>query len=394
MAVPAALETDLVAGLVPRRRVALLAGHQRVPSSEWVLRLLVRGQGEGCGFPAVHRVAGAALAAAGAGGELPLVRVGVAVQTARVRYRLREIGGPVTAPAGYSNVLSGQRELGPQMIKLLGHPRRAPGVIAVAGRARDGEGATMRVLMAWRATGERQAGELRPLHSIARSRMALRAFDSPVRAGKLKTRGAVVEAWRGLPCREGMALRAPGAELAPVLVGVAAQALARKPEIRPAEISDDDAAPFNSGNASGRMTLPALQAPVPALERVTRLAVIEFGKIDVPANRNEALAVVFGMTADALLLVSHRQRQRGVEPAALRQTRPNLGVATEALERARTCPNRVAGGAPGRPLQRAMRLRQRAGRELRPGTRHRPRAQREDVTAPQHRLCCRRASKK
>ncbi len=105
------------------------------------------------------------------------------------------------------------------------------------------------------------------------------------------------------------------------------------------------------------MTLAAIQPFVRTYERVTGLGMVEIVNVDIPADRNELLAIVLGMALDALdLRGSAPPHQHRVKTAAVIYPVTDLGVALQALEAA-FARDGVTLRALRRPGQRAMRFR-------------------------------------
>ena len=68
-----------------------------------------------------------------------------------------------------------------------------------------------------------------------------------------------------------------------------------------------------------------------ALKYVPRLPVVE--RFDVPFDKREILAIVFGVTACALLAGARRDVVSRMQPLAGAKVRANFGMAIQALER-------------------------------------------------------------
>ncbi len=104
---------------------------------------------------------------------------------------------------------------------------------------------------------------------------------------------------------------------------------------------------------------------MPAFQRKACLAVIEFRQGDLPVRERKLFSVVFGVAAGAVIpLLFH---QRGMHAAALGQSLPDLGMAVQALEPARTARHGMALHAVCRPAQRFVRPGKRPWRKLRAG---------------------------
>ena len=91
---------------------------------------------------------------------------------------------------------------------------------------------------------------------------------------------------------------------------------------------------------------------------------IELGYRRLPPNERKICAIVFGMTGGALLAGGVLRHQSRMQPTSGGDSRCNLGVAFEALER-RLRADFMTARAVRRSVQKRMWLRERAGRDLR-----------------------------
>ena len=162
-----------------------------------------------------------------------------------------------------------------------------------------------------------------------------------------------------------MTLLAVARELGAMLVRVTVQAIARQPQVGPHRVLHDELAPRRIAHVLGSVAFPAIKAAVAALQVVAGLGVIELREIDIPADRHEFHAVVFGMATDALQLAAVLLGHGGVQSAFLADPLANLGMTAQAFEFAGSGSERVAGGALRLPGEALVRLRQGTGRELR-----------------------------
>ena len=121
-----------------------------------------------------------------------------------------------------------------------------------------------------------------------------------------------------LPVHKIVALQAVRSEAAFVLIFVAGNATRRQTKIGSARILDFDRRAFLGRDVGRVMAFVACQTSVLAFEQVSRFLVIE--RLDVPFDQREIFAIVFRVTARALLagtgrnVVSRMQSLAGVEP--------------------------------------------------------------------------------
>ena len=221
MAVEAGLEPRAIVGTGTGWRVALGAGQSLVFAGDRVGGSLVTGLGESRGTPARDCVARAAVAAVGAVEKLALVLVLVAIQASLVRYRGFEIRVLMTFQASHFAMLTIQREFRGGVVEAVGSAHLLPYIGVVAALASRHKSPPVRILMAWRARGERQAGVLDHLGVAGRRTMAFGAFHVRVFTGQGKVRGGVVERLQRLPAGDGVALLAVRAQPAGMGIGMA-----------------------------------------------------------------------------------------------------------------------------------------------------------------------------
>lgn len=113
----------------------------------------------------------------------------------------------------------------------------------------------------------------------------------------------------------------------------------------------------------GNVAAAALQAGVFALQRVTRLLVIEGSWI--PFDQGKVFAVMVGVAANALLARSRLEVIGRVQAFLGRQAGGNLAVAIEAAERSFAGSDLMAASAIGGAVQGSVRAGERSGRDLR-----------------------------
>jgi hypothetical protein len=162
--------------------------------------------------------------------------------------------------------------------------------------------------------------------------MTLTASHLFMGPGEAKLSQGVIEAAHVFPPRGGVTALATRAELSPVLVLVAALALAAKSEISAAEVFHHNVMPGSGQDTLGAVAAITRQPGVAAIQRITGFAVVEILQAYVPSNRHKSYAVVFGVALDALVVVPVCAHQRRVQATIRRQPLPNLDVAGLALE--------------------------------------------------------------
>lgn len=111
-----------------------------------------------------------------------------------------------------------------------------------------------------------------------------------------------------------------------------------------------------------RVALVASQSCVFTFERISGLFVIE--TLDLPLDQRKIFAVMLGMTAGALLARTRGDVIRRVQSFMCVEPVTDFVVAIEALQRSLTT-KLVATGALCRTVERLMRSRKWAGRDLR-----------------------------
>ncbi len=285
--------------------VALRARDIQVLAFQWIRRARVFWHSESAGLESLHRMARRAIAPVAARCELPLVRVGVAVQTTAEGQGPVEVRPFVAGIARHLGVFAQQRILGLGMVK-----HRAdfdwgnlfPGERRVAGLARGLEGTVVGVGMTIGATLERDPLESQRLRIVCLRLVALLARNPRVRAGQGEACARVVEPRRGLPAVEGVAPRTVLTELALVGVLMTSEAVPREAEEAPVEVLHLDGRALRRGNARGVVALLARQPGMLAFQHVAGLRMVKALQGRFPANELEILSVVFGMTTRAVFL--------------------------------------------------------------------------------------------
>lgn len=121
MTIQALRKGDFVARRSSCGDVAFVAGHRRVLALQWITCRRVLLHAERAWLPAIHRVAGCALAFVGSRCELALVRIRhMAVHALREGHRLFEVRAGVTFGALHLCMLSEQGKFRFRVVELLG----------------------------------------------------------------------------------------------------------------------------------------------------------------------------------------------------------------------------------------------------------------------------------
>lgn len=243
-----------------------------------------------------------AFAAIGALGELPVVRVFVAIHALLERKRLLEISTGMALSAVDADVLAQQWKLRLGMVEVLIHALKRhllPSAGVVARLATLREAAAMRVFVAVRTLIEGNANVLRL--SVGAVGMALRALHLRMQSGQRIPRLGVIELRDAdlLPVDEVVAGLALRSQPSFVLIFVAGCAGSREPKIGAAQIFFFDCRPLLRRDVRRIVTLAALQPCVLAFEDVSSLFVVE--GLWVPFHEREIFTIVFGVTARAFL---------------------------------------------------------------------------------------------
>jgi hypothetical protein len=176
----------------------------------------------------------------------------------------------------------------------------------------------MRIGMARRAFRKGQACVFHIRFCIREENMALRARCFYVRPGKRIFCLSMAEERRGLPCFYGVTARAILAELATVLILVAAYAFLSKSKIGLLELFHEDAAARSGRNIFWFMTLLASYSSMFPRQSEARLAVVHGLAAWFPMNELKIGAVVLRMAARTILAGFIRVHPRGVHTAPLR----------------------------------------------------------------------------
>ena len=239
----------------------------------------------------------------------------------------------------------------------------------MAGVAGRGEGAVVRVLVAGSALRKCDSHVLHVRFAAilgGNFQVTLLAWRALVSAAQAVFGSRMVEAHDVLPIRGDVATLAGASHLALVLVLVAGGAIPAETQVRALQVLHQNAAAGGRRDALGIMALITLEPRVAPVQRIARSSVIEFVETHIPANRHKVLAVVVGVALDALGVRRSFLKERWVEPAMVGEQLADFGVTGKALELPFSTAADVATGATRGAVERAMRLRKRTGRELRP----------------------------
>lgn len=175
--------------------------------------------------------------------------------------------------------------------------------------------------------------------------MAFCAGHRGVRSGELEFRRRVTEPAGRLPCFCRMAARAFRAELAAMLVLVAANAGPRKPQVRAVQVLDLNPGTCRCWNLVGGVALLAFQCGVLPGERKAGLPMVQGFAVWLPADELKIQSVMFGMTARAIFARCVRGQPGRVHALSLRYASPYLRMTIEALQLDCAAPQVMALGA-------------------------------------------------
>lgn len=357
MALPAALMGHSISHSGWVWPVALCALYLQVFAFEWVGRSLVFGHAEQRWLEALFVVARGAIAAAGAGPELSLMRVvRVAVAALCVRHRPAELQTGVALAAADRSVLAREWELRLRVVEPPARPRHLPAGGCVAGFAGLREGAFVRIFVAGLAPLHRDSVVLRIRPWSRRRLMTFRALSLLMSSGERETGRVVIKQRRVLPAVLGMTRRAVFAQLSAVLIGVATETVGGQAQQRPPRVLDLNPGEFGGRNVLGVVALRALQRGVFSLERVTGFPMIETGAAVGEIEDFVIAAIVLQVAADAIPAFFRQLRLPRVVAAPLLEPLANNLVATTALEARFRYPKLVALRTVTRPVKLGMRL--------------------------------------
>ena len=291
-----------------------------------------------CGrLESLHVVAGGTLAFVGTLDELSIVLIFVAVETALKGERFLEIAAAVATQAIHCLVLAFQGIFGFGMIETLADRLQrnsfpARGVVAgLASLLR--EAAAMGIGVAIRAGIERQTNIARLV--VGSRRMALRAGHLRVEAGQRITSLVMVKLRDILPVFKIVALLAILSQAAAMLIFMAVHAIGRDAEKSSGLVSNLDGKHFIGLDVGRGVAAVARESGMLALQVVAGLTVVETGRRRRPFDDFEIFAVVLGVAARALLAGVGFEVVGGMQAAPGAYTGGDLGMAFQALQRAR-----------------------------------------------------------
>ena len=275
---------------------------------EGVAQEVVVGDGETGGAEPVDVVAG--VASLRDVGDLPEVRVGVAVPTGRApRPAHREVRA-VAALARDRPMPSAKGKPGQGMVET-GGPRRRPRLLVVARGAGAAEAARVRIVVAIGTRGPAEGSEpqgsrkrRRDLSGVRRDQgwVARGARGAGMRSLQREHRLVVEEGrWREAALAVAGLARGIG-ELAAVWVVVARRAGDPEPQERAGEVLFRRQERSRVRDVVGAMAAPARQGRVPPLQRPARLPVVEgFDAVLSPPHELEVSALVLDVARSACL---------------------------------------------------------------------------------------------
>ena len=283
-------------------------------------------------------VAGGAIRAGGAIGELAPVGIFVAIPAALVRHRPPEVAPLVALRAGCFRMFPDQWKLGGVMPEVRTGSILGPAigvVAAVAGATHPGflERTAMRIGVAPLATAESQALVLDYIRTGSRP-VAFLAGDRLMQAGKRERCTGMTESRRLLKGLLGVAARALGAELAAMWVLVAGGAFAAQAEERTVQIFQLDLGARGRIHPLRAVAVLALLPAMLAFQRESGLGEVVEG-VAVQTHQREGLAIMFHMTTRTIRLTGRIPEYPGVKPGVLLHPAPDLRMAFQALEPAR-----------------------------------------------------------
>ncbi len=309
VAIPALCRSDLEERVFALGQMAFRAGYGCVLCLEGVLRRRVLLDAEDGRSKALDRVTRGAFSGIGPGFELARMGVLVTVHALCVRHGCLEVAFGVALAAGNGLVLAQKRIFRLRVVEAFETLDVLPVGGRVAGLARRGEAALVRIGVAGCALFEGKADEFDIGFRIRQRGMALLAGDFLVRAGQRVLGCRMMEARGRLPALECMAAGAIGAQLPVVFVAVATGAVAGQTEIRAIQILDEDAGAGSQRNVIGFVALLAGHGGMAAFEHIARLAMIEGFAAGFPMDELKALAVVVRMALCALRAGGARRKK-------------------------------------------------------------------------------------
>ena len=179
------------------------------------------------------------------------------------------------------------------------------------------------------------------------------------------TARAVIESNNRLPGLKTMAVFAGCAQLAVVLICMAADALCRESEICMVRVPYPDGVPLCRRHVIGGMAPAANHPGMGALKHVARLPVIEFVVAWLPLDDVEVRTEVVRMALGASLIARWVLHDSGVKTSVLSEPLPDFRMAACALELSCSQPEAVARCALRCTFEAGVGLRERSGRNLR-----------------------------
>lgn len=291
MAIRAESKLDLEEGIAPGGNVALGAGNRSVLAGQRISGRQVVFHGESGRTPALDTMAGFALAAVRASGELAIMGIGlVAIRAELVRNGTLEVGAGMAAFAGHLQMLAKERKPGSGVVESRRECALLPGTGIVARFATLLERAVMRVPVAVGAIVELQAEIAR--RAVGAGCVAFLAGYLGVRPGEREAGLGVVNLLSSLPVGGVVALQAVRAQRTLMLVLMAVDAGASKSQVGVVEVFGGEHRSFRRTDPLRSVAASASHAGVLAIERKACLRMIKRSGRGVPLYQLEVLAVV------------------------------------------------------------------------------------------------------
>ena len=268
----------------------------------------------------------------------------VAIRALGENQRAAEIGFGMAFRAGHFQVHPGERILCFRMVERRRHGDFFPAAGVVTGFARCLKAALVRVRMTRGAGVKFQAGKLKGMIRTCRV-MALVASHLGMKPRERVFRLGVVELLHLFPVGDIVAALAIRSQLAFVEIGVATDAVLRKPQEGRREILLFDQRALGGDDMRGRVAFLAFEGGMFLRQRIPGLAMIELLLRWVPMHESEVYAVVLQVAAHAIPAVGILHAQLCVKSPAHRQALGDLLVAIETLKGRRAGAKLVTGGA-------------------------------------------------
>lgn len=159
---------------------------------------------------------------------------------------------------------------------------------------------------------------------------------------------SVIEVTHVLPLRDHVAALAGGAQLAAVLVLVAARARGRQSQVSSMQVLHANALARLGRDVFRTVASLAVEMRMAAFERIAGFAVVELIQADFPQDRHKVLAIVLGVALDAGIIAGFVCHQHGMQSLLVGQPpgdfRMTPGAFELAIPRASHVTARTVGG--------------------------------------------------